>query len=176
MVAKKPEITVTPRSDEATWSAEDIIRARLEGDNPFGRTNDNSLPLRNRAAWHQRWFNNQVNPSQVHAAQRRLGWVPVRIEDLEEGITPESLGLTVAPDGTIRRGDRATEEVIMKMPEDLYQQVQRKKAAANVRGMSSEKAAKEEAAQAAAGQLGDQAAEYIQKHGNITIRDTVSHG
>lgn len=171
-VAARPRITVTPRSEEGTWSAEDILKSRLEGDNPFGRVNDNSLPLKDKAAWHQRWFNNQVNPSQVHMAQRRMGWVPVRIEDLEEGTTAESLGFHVAPDGTIRRGDRNTEEVILKMPEATYQQIQMRKTAANTKGMGSEKAAKAEAAEAAASTHGDRAAEYIAKHANLTIKDT----
>lgn len=170
----RPRIIVTPRSEESTWSADDIIESRLTGQNPFGRVNDNSLPLRNKAAWHQRWFNNQVNPSQVHLAQRRLGWVPVRVEDLEDGTTPESLGLTVAPDGTIRRGDRNTEEVILKMPEASYQAIQQRKTEMNTQGMRSEKAAKAEVAAAAAGTMGDQAADYIAKHGNISIRDRVT--
>jgi len=172
----RPHITVTPRSEEATWSTEDILKARLEGQNPFGRVNDNSLPLKEKARWHQRWFNNQVNPSQVHMAQRRMGWQPVRIEDLEEGTTVESLGFTVAPDGTIRRGDRNTEEVIMKMPEATYRAIQMRKTEANTKGMGSEKAAKNEAAEAVSGAHGSQAADYIAKHANITIRDKVTGG
>lgn len=170
----RPRITVTPRSDEATWSTEDILKARLEGQNPFGRVNDNSLPLKDKAAWHQRWFNNQVNPSQVHMAQRRMGWVPVRVEDLEEGTTVESLGFTVAPDGTIRRGDRNTEEVILKMPEATYRAIQMRKTEANTKGMGSEKAAKTEAAEAVSGAHGSQAADYISQHAHITIRDRVT--
>ncbi len=169
---RPPKITVHPRSDESTWSPEDIIRARLEGENIFGHTNDNSLPLKDRARWHQRIFNNMSNPSQVHAAQRKLGWVPIRLDDLEDGITPESLGMTVAPDGTIRRGARDHEEVFMKMDEASYQAVQKKKAAENVKGMSSEKAARDDAANAAAAAHGDQAGDYIAKHTSISIKDS----
>ncbi len=167
---KKPTITVSPRSDESTWSADDIIRKRLEGD-PFGRKSGNDVPMRDREAWHQHWFNSLNDPGRLHDVRHNKGWVPVTVDDLPEGITPESIGLQVGTDGSIRRGDRATEEVLFKMPEHLNQQIQMRKAEKNTKGLRSEAAAKNEAAEAVAGSHGSQAADYISKHANITIKD-----
>ena len=171
MSKQKPEITVTPRSDESTWSAEDIISKRLSGD-PFGRTLTNDVPMRDRPHWHQKWFNSMSSPGRLHEARHVLGWEPVTIQDLPEGITPESLGFQIGPDGSIRRGDRNTEEVLFKMPEDLHNQVQARKAEANTKGLRSESAARNEAAEAVSAAHGSQAAEYVSKHANITIKDT----
>lgn len=171
MTKKTPEITVTPRSDESQWSAEDIIRKRLEGD-PFGRTATNDVPMRDRPKWHQHWFNSLNDPGRLHDVKFNKGWVPVTIQDLPDGITAESLGFHVGPDGSIRRGDRNTEEVLFKMPEDLHTQVQMRKAEKNTKGLRSETAAREEAGEAAASVHGSQAAEYIAKHATITIKDS----
>lgn len=167
---KKPEITVTPRSDESTWSAEDVIAKRLAG-HPFGIKAD-QIPLREPGKWALRIANSQVHDSRHYDMAHRLGYVPLSMDDLAVGVTPESLGFRLSEDGkTLCRGVRG-DEVVYKMAKDAYDQIQAAKAAKNVEGMHSESRAKNEVAAAAAGSLGSQAAEYIQKHGNITIKDS----
>lgn len=169
---RPPRITVQPRRDEGTWSAEDVLQARLVGNNPFGHTNENDVPMRDRAAWHQRWFNTLSSPAQLHRARHVLGWEPMTVADLPDGQTIEALGYTVGPDGTIRRGARDAEEILFKMPESAYRQIQTKKSAANTKGMRSPQAAKAETSEALAASHGDEAAEFINKHGSITITDS----
>lgn len=167
---QKPEITVTPRSDESTWSPDDIIAKRLSG-HPFGIKAD-QIPLREPGKWALRIANSQVHDSRHYDMVHRLGYVPLSIDDLAGGITPESLGFRLSEDGkTLCRGVRG-DEVVYKMPKEAYDQIQMAKAAKNVEGMHSEGKAKNEVAEAAAGVHGSQAAEYISKHGNITIKDT----
>jgi hypothetical protein len=167
---KKPEISVTPRSDEATWDPNDVIAKRLAGQ-PFGIKAD-QIPLREPKKWALRIANSQVHDSRHYDMVHRLGYVPLSIDDLASGVTPESLGFRLSEDGkTLCRGVRG-DEVVYKMEKSAYDQIQMKKAEKNVEGMKSETKAKHEAAEAAASAHGSQAADYIAKHANITIKDS----
>lgn len=170
MNTKKPEITVTPRSDESTWSPDDIIAKRLAGQ-PFGIKAD-QIPLKEPGKWALRIANSQVHDSRHYDMVHRLGYVPLSLDDIAPGITVESLGFRLSEDGkTLCRGIRG-DEVVYKMDKASYDQIQMAKAAKNMAGMTSEGKAKNEVAEAAAGALGSQAAEYISKHANITIKDS----
>lgn len=172
MSKQKPDITVTPRSDESTWSADDVIAKRLAGQ-PFGIKTD-AIPMREPGKWALRIANSQVYDSRHYDMVHKLGYVPFTVDDLAPGITAESVGFRVAEDGkTLVRGIRG-DEVIYKMPKDSYDQIQRAKADLNTKSLKSETAARQDAAQAAAGAHGDQAAEYIGKHAHITIKDSVT--
>lgn len=170
----KPRITVEPRADESTWSADDIIAKRLAGA-VFGvRTED--IPLKEPGKWQLYIGNSQGNEARHYDLVHRKGWVPFSTSDLADGISAESIGFRVAEDGqTLVRGTRG-EEVVYKMPKEAYEAIQFGKAEKNTASMKSPNRAKDEAANAAASAIGDQAGEYIAKHGNITIRDTVTGG
>ena len=91
-----------------------------------------------------------------------------------EGITAAAIGFRTAEDGkTLVRGARG-DEVIYKMPKEKYDAIQKAKAEANTRAMRSGTAARDDVANAAGSSLGDEAGSYIQQHGNITIRDSVT--
>ena len=166
--SEKPTITVNPRSDESTWSADDIIAKRLSGE-PFGMRTD-EIPLKEPGHWQLYIANSQGNESRHYDMVHRKGWKPFTKADLAEGISPESLGFRVAEDNqTLVRGVRG-EEVIYKMPKADYDAIQAQKAAANTRDMRSGTAAKQAAAEAAVAAHGPQAAEYL-SHANLTITD-----
>lgn len=168
----KPRITVSPRADESQWSPEDVIAKRLAGA-PFGVKTD-TIPMREPGRWALRIANSQVHDSRHYDMAHKLGYRPVTKDDLPDGITPESVGFRVSEDGaTLVKGVRG-DEVLYKMPVEAYNKIQFAKAEANTKGLRSERAAKSDVAAAAAVAHGDQAAEYIDKHAKITIRDTVT--
>lgn len=174
MAEKKPAITVTPRSDESTWSADDIIARRLGGE-PFGLKSD-QIPLKEPGKWALRIANTQVHDSRHYDMVHKLGYVPLTVDDLAPGVDPPSIGFRLAEDGkTLCRGVRG-DEVLYKMPKSAYDKIQMAKAEANTKSLKSERAAKHEAAEAAVAVHGDQAAEYLTQHANMTIRDSVSGG
>lgn len=168
--AKKPRITVAPRSDESQWSQDDILARRLNGE-PFGLKQD-GIPMKEPGKWAVRIANSQLHESRHYDMVHKLGYKPMTKDMIADGITPESLGFKLAEDGqTLCRGIRG-DEVLYVMPKDIYDQIQFAKAEANVKGMKSETAAKNEAAEALVGVHGDQAAEYVSRHSNITIKDS----
>lgn len=170
--AKPPKITVSPRADESTWSADDIIAKRLQGA-PFGVRSD-EIPMREPGKWQLYIGSSQGNESRHYDMVHRKGWIPFTIGDLPDGITAEAIGFRVAEDGnTLVRGVRG-EEVVYKMPKEAYALIQAGKAEANTKSLKSESAAKQDVAEAAAASHGAQAAEYISKHATISIKDTVT--
>ena len=94
---KEPTITVQARSDEATWSADDIIAKRLSGQ-PFGVRSD-VIPMREPGKWALRVANSDVHESRHYDMTHKLGYLPVLSSDLAEGVTPESMGFRIAEDG-----------------------------------------------------------------------------
>ena len=58
------------------------------------------------------------------------------------------------------------------MPKVSYDKVQMAKAHANVKGIGSQTAARNDAAEAAGGALGSEAADYISKNTTMHIRDS----
>ncbi len=165
----KPSITVTPRSDEATWNPDDIIARRLNGE-PFGIKAD-TIPLKEPGKWALRIANSQIHDNRHYQMVRQLGYIPVTKAFLPDDVSVESLGWRLAEDGqTLCRGVRG-DEVLYAMPREAYDAIQWKKADANTKGLRSEHAAKEEVANAASGAHGSEAADYISKHANITIKD-----
>ena len=170
MADKKPSITVAPRADESQWNQDDIIARRLNGE-PFGLKAD-AIPLKEPGKWAVRIANSQLHESRHYDMVHKLGYRPMTRDFLPDGISPESLGFKVAEDGqTLCRGIRG-DEVLYVMPKDQYDRIQMAKAAKNMEGMGSESKAKQAAAEAAAGVHGEQAAEYLSKHANITIKDS----
>lgn len=168
---RPPRVTnVVPRSEESTWSTEDIIQKRLAGA-PFGVRTE-AIPLKEPGRWHLYIANSLGDEGRHYDMVHRKGWVPCTIDDLAPGIAPESIGFRVAEDGrSIVRGARGDERVY-KMDKALYDQLQMVKAESNTKGMRSESAARSEAAEAAVAQHGPEAAEFIAKNTRIDIRDS----
>lgn len=163
---RKPQITVTDRS---AFSVDDVIARRLSGE-PFGLKSAD-IPLREPGKWALRIANSQMNDARHYDMVHRLGYQPATLDDLAEGVTPESVGFRLAEDGkTLCKGVRG-DEVLYKMPKDAHTKIQFAKAAANSKSMTSERAAKEDVANAAAAQHGSQAAEYIQKNTTVRVSD-----
>lgn len=166
---RPPKVTaVAPRTDEGTWGADDVLAKRLGGQ-PFG-VRVEAIPLKEQGKWQLYIASSDGQASRHYDMVHRKGWTPCTVDDIT--VSPESIGFKLASDGrTLCRGHRG-EEVVYKMPKDKYDALQRMKAAENVKGMRSESAAKQDAAKAAAAALGDEAGEYLSRHGSITIKDT----
>jgi len=166
---KRPTVTVQRRADEGTWSPDEVIAKRLSGQ-PFG-VRDDAIPLREPGKYALRIAHSQLHASRHYDMAHKLGYVPVVVGDLAEGVTPESLGFRVGEDGRLCRGERG-DEVLYKMERAAYDAIQMKKAEANTRALRSEAAAKQDAANAAAQQHGSEAADYIAKNVTVRIQDS----
>lgn len=106
-----------------------------------------------------RWFNDTAHGAggQIHRA-KELGWVPVTAEMVED---VESIGSHTVQIGQITRGERG-QEVLMWMPTDTYQAIQWAKTRVNLEKMHDFDKSKQEVLNAAARQLGGEAADYLQ--------------
>jgi hypothetical protein len=150
-----------PRKDQTDTDAPriSVIDRRLK--NPFG-TPSREIPLKGeKRNWVVRTFSaDPEHPNRHYDAVHRLGWQPLTEEDLAVSI--ESLGYVKSPDGRIVRGEKG-HEVLMAMPKEHFEAVQRAKADANLRSLKGA-AVKSEVAQATAKEHGDEAGETTYKH------------
>jgi hypothetical protein len=89
---------------------------------------------------------------------KQKGWVPLEADDLDCAV--EESGFRLSETGHLVRGPRG-EEMIFKMDRDDYRQLEAAKASQNMRGIGSQKRIKSDMAEAAAGALGSEAADYI---------------
>jgi hypothetical protein len=168
---KKAVITVAPRTDEA-FDFDAILRQRMEGD-PFGLPSDNLPPFADKAQWAYYIGNSLANDNAHYEMQARMGWRPVKASELPAGVKPEDVGWRASEDGTLVRGTRG-DEVLYKMPKEVREALLHKQAAINKRGTGSAKAVKADVAQAVAGQMGSEAADFAQS--NITITGSDREG
>lgn len=116
--------------------------------------------------WAIRWFSEAVRTGRIYQAQQ-LGWGFVLPEELRG--TPTDIGGIVV-DGRVVRGEAANREVLMKMPRVDFERIQQAKADANLAELKSTKKTKEDAANRAAKELGDEAAESIY-NSNMEVMD-----
>lgn len=104
-----------------------------------------------------RWVNT-AKPGRYYVATSQQGWEPVRVEELED---PNAIAdLYTGTDNYVRRGERG-QEILMKMPLDIFQRIQMRKVELNLE--RERKAMKETVAQAAANRFGPEAGDYIAK-------------
>ena len=136
-----------------------VIDRRLK--NPFG-TPSRDIPLTGeKRNWVVRTFcADAEHPNRHYDAVHRLGWTPLTAEDLAVGV--EQLGFVKAADGRIVRGPGG-QEVLMAMPKESFDAVQKAKSDANLRSLKKDQV-RGEVAQATATQHGDEAAEHTYKH------------
>jgi hypothetical protein len=166
---RKPRITVSPRSDAESFNPDDVIAKRLAG-NPFG-ARTTAIPLAEPGRWATFIANSLADENNHYRMVHELGWVPLTIHDLAPGTNPQSIGWQVKEDGiTLCRGARG-DEIAYKMDKRVREQIQLAKTAENKRGIGSAKALKESAANAAAGQMGSEAADFVHKHLHVTGSD-----
>lgn len=174
MNTKKPTISVTPRADIAAADidsiAQNINERRLRGE----RVRNNEIPLAEPGKWALRRANSLAEDNRHYAMVHELGWVPLTVDDLAPGTTPESIGYRLAEDGkTLCKGTRG-DEVLYKKDKQAHQEIKMREALDRQKVQRSEMAAKQDVANAVAGAHGSQAAEYIAK--NTTVRITDAQG
>lgn len=155
-------VVVAPRTD--TFDVEAVIDRRLRGE-PFGARNT-ELPMREPGRWATMEANSMADRNMHYRMIHEYGWVPLRVEDLAPGISPEAIGWQVATDGGLVRGPNQDQR-LYKQPIEVRQRIQAAKTQANMKGIGSAKAVKEAVTGALSSQLGDEAASFA--HGNITV-------
>lgn len=139
-----------------------ILDRRLA--NPFGFPSE-AITLKE-GQWATRWFAESVRSGRVHQGHQ-LGWDFVGPEDLRG---PASDVGALVVDGRVVRGDAHNREVLMKMPQADFAQIQHAKAVKNLADMGSGKKTSERAANLAAKQFGDQAGDAVYS-ANIEVTD-----
>lgn len=157
--ARKPRITVAPRTAETGLDVDQIIARRLAGDPRYIRPAD--VPLRDAGKWYLKEANSYGDANRHYSMVHEEGYLPVTVDDLPDGITPESIGWTVAADGvTLQRGANGAER-LYKMSTENRRKIEMRKTELNKKGMGSAKAVKESAANAIAGVGGSEAADFV---------------
>ena len=148
-------------AERALQVPEDILNdPRYKGRlaNPFGEPSS-PINLRNTSMM-PRWFNAAIVSDKVWRAKAK-GWDPVRECDL---VDPQQVGLyTTSPEGYVTRGERG-QEVLMQIPKQVYQAIEKAKTAYNNRNMGSPMKTKNEVVEAASAQYGDEAADYLHRN------------
>lgn len=137
-----------------------ILDRRLK--NPFGA---GSVPitLKTPGRWELRWVYAKLRSGHIFDMTHNKGWVCVEPEEIDGGM--DEYGFT-ARDNRIVRGENG-EEVLMKMPKADYDQIQRAKAASNLKQLKVQNM-RSEVAQSAAKEFGGQAGD--------TVYDAFQHG
>ena len=157
------QVTVAQRADVA-YDVEAVIARRLNGA-PFG-SRDLLVPMREQGKWATYEANSLADRNAHYQMVHQLGWVPVTVNDLEPGTSPEAIGWQVDAAGTLCRGPQGDQK-LYKQPVEVRRQIQDAKTRANMRGIGSAKAVKESVAEATAAQMGGEAADFV--HGNISV-------
>ena len=114
------------------------------------------------------WVNTGIGGDQL-GKYLDAGYLKVRPEYLAD---PDRVAFTVSPEGYVVRGNRG-EELLMYTLKDAYHQRQLEKSRRNQAGMRSS-ATRNEVVEAAGKQLGDEAADFLQRKGGVVggVRDT----
>lgn len=157
MAPKKPTVTVTSRSKR--------IQDRLN--NPFGQESRAiELTIPGTVA---RWFNAALYADRIWRAKNQ-GWDPVTPDLLKD--KDQVGGFLVSAEGFVCRGEKQ-QELLMYMAKEDRDAIQQRKTEINVRNMRMGRQ-KDEVAQAAANQFGDQAGDFINKaHMVGTVTDNM---
>ncbi len=122
---------------------------------PFGAPSQ-SITLKTPGLWATRIINSKSRTGRLHDVIHNKGWVYVTPEELDG--TPDELGFE-AKDGRLVRGEHG-EEVLVKMPQQDYDDIQNAKASLNLKNLGA-KQMRDAAAQATAVAHGDQAGDRV---------------
>lgn len=164
---RKPQITVTPRTESA-FNTDEIIAKRLSGDPHASGTQ--AIPMREPGRWAVRIANAELHQGRIYEMKARKGWVEFTAADLPEGITAESLGFQTNESGALCRGPRG-QEIIFKQPMEANIAIQKAKVDKNRKGMGSAAAVKADLVNATGGAHGDEAASFASRNIHITGGD-----
>ncbi len=158
MPPRKPHVEVVERN-QTSAQLDPRYNKRLQ--NPFGAPSA-SIHLKDdsRVA---RWVNGAVGTDHVWRI-KESGWDLVRLEDV---VDPDQLGgYTVTAGGFVARGERG-QEVLMSQPRDVNIAIASAKTRENNARMGNPNKTKSDIANAAAGAISAEAAEYLD--GNLEM-------
>jgi hypothetical protein len=163
MPRKKATVTDRALTVPPDLMSDPRIKARLE--NPYGEPSA-PIQLKN-PTMRPRWFNADIMTDKIWRAKAK-GWNGVRPEDVTD---LDQVGhYVVSAEGFIARGERG-KEILMAMPKDAYDAIERAKAAYNIRNMGSMSKTKNEVIEAAGQKFGDEAATFLSKS-HVNIQDS----
>lgn len=123
-------------------------------------------PAGKRRKWYLRWINVAEN-GRYAVVVDSMGYVPVKINELQnaDAIT----GLSESKDGIVKRGDKG-QEVLVKMPLELYTAIKARQQDARQRRARNVKAVREDLANAAGGEFGSQAGDFMHDDLNVEVK------
>lgn len=150
------------KKQTATLPKVSILDRRLL--NPFGSPSV-GITLKTPGNWEVRWVNSKIRAGRLHEMTRNKGWEFIEPDELMG--SPDEYGLT-AKDNRLVRGDHG-EEVLMKMPSEMYAEISRAKREYNLGQLGKKKMA-DAAAQQAAVEHGSEAGDGVFnafKHGDV---------
>lgn len=117
--------------------------------------------------WYLRWIN-AAEGGRWSTVTDVMGYVPVHRDELQN---PEAVvGMASdSKDGVVRRGDRG-QEVLVKMPLELYTAVKSRQQDARTRRSRNAKLVKEDLANAAGASIGSQAGDTIHDEFSVEVK------
>lgn len=145
-----------------------IVDRRLASGSVFAASS-RPIPLVEPEMWELRIVNTQISDQRLWEVQADKGWVYAEPSDIAVDVT--ELGLRIQ-DGRIVRGTQG-HEVLMKMPKGEYRKIVKMKDAENrKRTFGDKNKHKQDIVNAAASELGDQAASFLNQQ-NVVINDSL---
>lgn len=123
-------------------------------------------PEGKRRKWYLRWINGGEAGrfSQVTDA---MGYVPVYRDELQN--QDSVLGLAESKDGIVKRGDKG-QEVLVKMPLELYNAIKSRQQQARTRRSRNAKLMKEDLANAAGRSLNSEAGDFVHDDMSLEVK------
>jgi hypothetical protein len=144
-----------------------VVDRRLASGSVFAASS-RPIPLVDPKAWELRIINTQISDQRLWEVQADKGWVYAEPADI--AVPVSELGLR-EQDGRIVRGTQG-HEVLMKMPKGDYRRIQAMKDAENkTRTFGDKRKLKQDVVTAAAVELGDQAASFLNR-ASVTVTDS----
>ena len=165
-MARKSNISVTSRAETAKnrtlaqLRENPVLARRLASGNLQGGGNA-TVPLKEADRWYTRRDNQLADPNMFYRLVHEMGYQPVRAEDLQDGITPSMIGYRVTEDGYLVQGPAGQEEMLFKMDKADRALLDQAMTEQNLRGVGSASKIKADMAEAAASQMGSEAADYV---------------
>ena len=164
----KKQITVTSRGD--LQKTRNLALARRLAGNVHGGA-PRALPLNEPDRWQVYEANTYANENEFYLMRER-GWVPLEASDLACPI--EESGYRLNEAGALVRGERG-KEMLWKMEKSDYAVLMAAKTAQNNKGIGSAKQTRQDLANAIAGPMGSEAADFIYNSPGSVI-DTITGG
>lgn len=125
-------------------------------------------PQGKKRTWYLRWINAAENGRWATVTDA-MGYVPVYRDELQN---PDAVtGLSESKDGVVRRGDKG-QEVLVKMPLELYTAIKARQQEARKRRARNAKAIREDIANAAGASIGSQAGDFMHDDLSVEVKRT----